>query len=106
MHLSLPSVASVRDFYAFEQHVKTCRRQRGLDMVPEWYEVPVFYFSNPAGVVGDGAEIRAPRGSRALDYELEIACVIGREGRDLPDDDRALSVARLGTLRKPVVAHP
>ncbi len=40
-------VASLRDFYAFEQHVKTCRAHRGLDMVPQWYQVPVFYFSNP-----------------------------------------------------------
>ena len=43
---------SIRDIYAFEQHVRTCRRQHGLDMVPQWYQVPVFYFSNPAGVIG------------------------------------------------------
>jgi fumarylacetoacetate (FAA) hydrolase len=91
MRRPLPPVASVRDFYAFEQHIKTCRAHRGLDMVPQWYEVPVFYFSNPAGVVGDGAEVFAPRGSQALDYELELACVIGETCRDLPDDDRALS---------------
>jgi fumarylacetoacetate (FAA) hydrolase len=90
MRHSLPEVASVRDFYAFEQHVATCRKHRGLAMVPEWYEVPVFYFSNPAGVIGHEAEVFAPRGSRALDYELELACVIGREARDLPADDRAL----------------
>ena len=53
MPLSLPPVASVRDFYAFEQHVKTCRAQRGLGMVPQWYDVPVFYFSNPDGVIFD-----------------------------------------------------
>ena len=90
MRRPLPPVASIRDFYAFEQHVTTCRRHRGLDMVPEWYEVPVFYFSNPAGVIGHEAEVWAPRGSQALDYELELACVIGREARDLPADDRAL----------------
>ncbi|MBV8076157.1 MAG: fumarylacetoacetate hydrolase family protein [Planctomycetaceae bacterium] len=88
----LPAVASIRDFYAFEQHVKTCRRQRGLDMVPEWYQVPVFYFSNPACVIGPDDPVWAPRDSRALDYELELACVIGRECRDVPDDDRALEV--------------
>jgi fumarylacetoacetate (FAA) hydrolase len=86
----MPPVASLRDFYAFEQHVRTCRAHRGLDMVPEWYEVPVFYFGNAATVVGDGDPVHAPRGSSALDFELEIACVIGRECRDLPDDDRAL----------------
>src|SRR4051812_13317971 len=90
MRRPLPPLASVRDFYAFEQHVKTCRAHRGLDMVPQWYEVPVFYFSNPSGVIGHEAEVFAPKGSRALDYELELACVVGKECRDLPDDDRAL----------------
>jgi fumarylacetoacetate (FAA) hydrolase len=88
----LPEVASIRDFYAFEQHVATCRRQRGLGMVAEWYEVPVFYFSNPAGVVRHEADVWAPRGSEALDYELELACVIARECRDLPADLGALDV--------------
>jgi fumarylacetoacetate (FAA) hydrolase len=89
--LPLPKVVSIRDFYAFEQHVATCRRQRGLEMAAEWYKVPVFYFSNPAGVLPHEAEVYAPLGSHALDYELELACVIGRAGRDLPDDDRGLA---------------
>jgi fumarylacetoacetate (FAA) hydrolase len=90
MRLPLPPIASLRDFYAFEQHVQTCRQQRGLAMVPEWYLVPVFYFSNPACVVGSDAVVVAPVGSQALDYELELACVIGKAARDLPADDRAL----------------
>ena len=90
MRRPLPTIASVRDFYAFEQHVATCRRHRGLEMVPQWYQVPVFYFSNPAGVITHEADVWAPRGSKALDYELELACIIGREARDLPDDGRAL----------------
>ena len=88
--LPLPPIASLRDFYAFEQHVKTARAHRDLEMSPEWYRIPVFYFSNPASIVGDGAPVFAPRGSKALDYELEIACIIGQEARDLPDDDRAM----------------
>ena len=83
-------VASVRDFYAFEEHVKTCRGHRGLGMVPQWYEVPVFYFSNPAAVLGDGDPVFAPAGSEALDYELELAAVVGTAARDLPADDSAL----------------
>lgn len=83
-------VASLRDFYAFEQHVKTCRGHRGLDMVPQWYQVPVFYFSNPVAVLGPGDPVWAPKGSAALDYELELACVIGRAARDLPADDSAM----------------
>ena len=84
------AVASLRDFYAFEQHVKTCRAHRGLGMVPQWYDVPVFYFSNPAAVIGDGDPVWAPAGSTALDYELELACVVGTAARDLPADDSAL----------------
>ena len=83
-------VASFRDFYAFEQHVKTCRAHRGLAMVPQWYEVPVFYFSNAAAFVGDGDPVSAPHGSAALDYELELACIVGTAARNLPADDSAM----------------
>jgi fumarylacetoacetate (FAA) hydrolase len=90
MNRPLPPIASLRDFYAFEQHVATCRRHRGLDMPTEWYKIPVFYFSNPAGVIGHDAPVHAPRDSHALDYELELACVVGKACRDLPDDDSAM----------------
>jgi len=85
-------VASFRDFYAFEAHVKTCRAHRGLAMVPQWYEVPVFYFSNAVAIIGDGDSVAAPQGSAALDYELELACVIGTACRNLAPDDSAMSV--------------
>jgi fumarylacetoacetate (FAA) hydrolase len=90
MRKPLPPVTSIRDFYAFEQHVKTCRKHRGLDMVPQWYDVPAFYFSNAAAVIGHDDPVAGPKGSKALDYELELACVIGKEGRDIPPDDRAM----------------
>jgi fumarylacetoacetate (FAA) hydrolase len=80
----LPRPNSFRDFYAFEQHVKTARARRGLQMVPEWYQFPVFYFSNAAAFVGPEAEIRRPAATARLDYELEIACVIGKGGVDIP----------------------
>lgn len=83
-------VASLRDFYAFEQHVKTCRAHRGLEMLPQWYQVPVFYFSNPVAIIGDGDPVWAPQGSSALDYELELACLIGTAARNLPADDSAM----------------
>jgi fumarylacetoacetate (FAA) hydrolase len=72
---------SVRDFYAFEQHVKTARASRGLEVPPEWYEIPVFYFSNPAAIYGPGDEILAPPETHELDYELEVAAIIGAEGQ-------------------------
>ena len=71
---------SVRDFMAFEEHVKTTRANRGLPVPPEWYELPVFYFSNPAAIYGPGDDVPYPEGSEALDYELEIAAVIGAAG--------------------------
>ncbi len=86
----LPPVVSIRDFYAFEQHVKTCRAHRGLSMVPQWYEIPVFYFSNPASVIGDGDEVWAPVGSYELDFELELACVIGHPVSNLEPTDAAM----------------
>jgi fumarylacetoacetate (FAA) hydrolase len=71
---------SVRDFYAFEQHVKTARASRGLEVPPEWYELPVFYFSNPAAIYGPEDEIAMPPDTSELDYELEVAAVIGAGG--------------------------
>src|SRR5512141_3164962 len=71
---------SVRDFYAFEQHVKTARASRGLEVPQEWYEIPVFYFSNPAAIYGPEDEIPKPPDTNELDYELEVAAVIGAEG--------------------------
>ncbi|MFV0297160.1 MAG: fumarylacetoacetate hydrolase family protein [Hyphomicrobiaceae bacterium] len=74
---------SIRDFYAFEQHVKAGRRSRGLDMVPEWYEIPVFYFTNPNALSGDGEAIASPPGCEKLDFEVEIAAVVGRNCSNL-----------------------
>src|SRR5947208_7188463 len=72
---------SVRDFYAFEQHVKTARAARGLEVPPEWYELPVFYFSYPAAIYGPGDEIPYPPDTQELDYELEVAAIIGADER-------------------------
>ena len=79
----VPRPPTFRDFYAFEDHVRTARAHRGLDMVPEWYDMPVFYFSNPSAMCGPGAAVATPPGCGRLDYELEIGAVIGRAGRDL-----------------------
>ncbi|HEY6928343.1 MAG TPA: fumarylacetoacetate hydrolase family protein, partial [Thermoanaerobaculia bacterium] len=72
---------SVRDFYAFEQHVKNARAVTGRGEVPpEWYELPAFYFSNPAAIYGPDDEIQYPDGTEKLDYELEIAAVVAADG--------------------------
>ncbi|MGI8588167.1 MAG: fumarylacetoacetate hydrolase family protein [Chloroflexia bacterium] len=85
----VPRPNNLRDFYAFEEHVKAARALRGLDMIPEWYEIPVFYFSNPDAIYGPGEPVPVPLGTAELDFELEIACVIGKPGRDIPAE-RAL----------------
>jgi len=72
---------AVRDFMAFEEHVANARRQRGSEVPKEWYEVPVFYFSNPHAMYGDGDEVPYPEGTHELDYELECAAIIGAEGK-------------------------
>ncbi len=76
--------STFRDFYAFEQHVRTARSRRGLDMVAAWYEIPVFYFSNPNSFIADNETVVAPAGSQELDFELELGAVIGKRGRDIP----------------------
>jgi fumarylacetoacetate (FAA) hydrolase len=70
---------SIRDFYAFEAHVRTARAKRGLEMDPDWYKLPVFYFTNPATIYGPDDEIPYPSSTQALDYELEFAWVMGRD---------------------------
>jgi len=74
----LPVVPTIRDFYAFEQHVRTARKGRGLDMDPDWYELPVFYFSNPYAVCGPEDDVAMAPGTAEMDYELEVAVVVNR----------------------------
>ncbi|MEU3786038.1 fumarylacetoacetate hydrolase family protein [Streptomyces sp900129855] len=77
--------ASIRDFVTFEEHVEGVRRSvDGASGVPDaWYTAPTFYFTNPHAVFGPYDDIPMPPGSQVLDFELEVAAVIGREGRDL-----------------------
>jgi fumarylacetoacetate (FAA) hydrolase len=77
----VPAPPSVRDFMAYEGHTATGFRLRGMDRVPEqWYQAPAFYFSNPASILGPGEAVRRPSGCNLLDFELEIAAVIGTGG--------------------------
>jgi fumarylacetoacetate (FAA) hydrolase len=71
---------AVRDFMAFEQHVAAARALRGSQVPPEWYAIPVFYFSNPAAIYGPEDDVPYPTGTSELDYELEAAAVIGADG--------------------------
>jgi 2-keto-4-pentenoate hydratase/2-oxohepta-3-ene-1,7-dioic acid hydratase in catechol pathway len=76
---------TIRDFVTFEEHVEGVRRSidRTLGVPDAWYDAPTFYFTNPYAVIGAHDDVPLPPGCRVFDYELEIAAVIGRTGRDL-----------------------
>jgi len=78
---------SLRDGYAFEQHVKTANKNRGRDVPQEWYEFPVFYFTNPNAIFGHDDIIPYPPYTNAMDYELEVAVIIGKAGMNIKAED-------------------
>lgn len=80
----VPHPPSCRDGYAFRQHVETARRNRGLEMIPEFDQFPVFYFTNHNAVYGEGDIIVEDDHMNQLDFELEAAVIIGRKGRNIP----------------------
>ncbi|MCY0876744.1 MAG: fumarylacetoacetate hydrolase family protein [Firmicutes bacterium] len=94
----IPRPPSVRDFYAFETHVKRARARRGLEMVPEWYDFPVFYFSNPCALLADGAVVKKPVATRKLDFELEVAVIVRRPVRDVSPSEALTCLAGLTIL--------
>jgi len=79
----VPNPRTFRDFYAFEQHVKAARSRRGLEMIPEWYELAIFYFSNTGSLKGHLEPVKKPASTNELDFELEVAAVIGRDVQDV-----------------------
>ena len=74
---------SLRDFYAFERHVRTMWERRGGDVPEAWYRIPVFYFSNVSEMRGPGDPVWCPAASQELDYELEVAALIDTPVHDL-----------------------
>ena len=88
----IPKPISIRDGYAFKEHVQTSRKARGLDMIPEFDEFPVFYFSNTQAVTGAGKVNIDTIQMEKLDYELEVAVVIGNQIRNpsLKEADEAI----------------
>ena len=85
--------STFRDFYAFEQHVRAARKLRGLDMHPDWFRLPIFYFSNPNALYGHGDDIPYPQNTEELDFELEFAVIIANGGRNVKakDADRLIA---------------
>lgn len=79
----VPEPPSVRDFMAFEAHVVTSYAALGAAVAPVWYDQPVFYFSNPAAVLGPTDPVPLAPGTEEYDFELEVAAVVGTAGADL-----------------------
>ena len=80
---------TLRDFVVFEEHVEgVAKSVSGGAGVPEtWYEIPTFYFGNPYSFVGPYDPVPVPPGCEALDFELEVAAIIGKAGQDLTPEE-------------------
>ncbi|OGU71979.1 MAG: fumarylacetoacetate hydrolase [Ignavibacteria bacterium RBG_16_34_14] len=83
----VPKPTSCRDGYAFRQHVATARRNRGVEMIPEFDQFPVFYFTNHNAVFGEGDVFVEADHLQKLDFELECAIVIGKNGINIEAKD-------------------
>ncbi len=79
----LPNPRSFRDYISFEQHLLNASSKFGHKVAPEWYEMPIFYFTNHQAIFGPGADVPRPQGETRLDYELEVGCVIGKAGQNI-----------------------
>jgi fumarylacetoacetate (FAA) hydrolase len=79
----VPHPSSCRDGYAFRQHVASARRNRNVPMIPEFDQYPVFYFTNHNAIQGPGEIECMPDHFQKLDFELEVAVVIGKKGRNI-----------------------
>ena len=78
---------SLRDAYAFRQHVEAGRKSRGLEMIPEYDKFPVFYYGNHNAIGGPGEVLINKNQSKKLDYELEVAAIIGKRGKNISVSD-------------------
>ncbi|RYY68722.1 MAG: fumarylacetoacetate hydrolase family protein [Chitinophagaceae bacterium] len=91
----VPHPTSCRDGYAFRQHVASARRNRKVDMIPEFDQYPIFYFTNHNSIQGPGAVRCMPDHFEKLDFELEAAIVIGKHGRNIKAADADEYIAGL-----------
>jgi len=83
----VPKPTSCRDGYAFRQHVATARRNRGVEMIQEFDQFPIFYFTNHNAIIGPGEVCVEEDHLKGLDFELEAAIVIAKEGKNISSQD-------------------
>ena len=86
---------AVRDFMTFRQHIEEIRKSQGLELPKQFFEIPVFYFTNPHALIGAHDPVPMPPGCQNLDFECEIGVVIGRDGYNLDPEERRRSRRRL-----------
>ncbi len=89
----VPNPQSFRDFYAFEQHVRSARKLRGLDMHPDWFKIPIFYFSNAVALFGHKENIYYPSSTNELDFELEFAVILADGGTNISSESATSYIA-------------
>jgi 2-keto-4-pentenoate hydratase/2-oxohepta-3-ene-1,7-dioic acid hydratase in catechol pathway len=92
LHAPILRPTTLRDAFAFEAHVKAANIGRGRDVPKEWYKAPAFYFSNPGNVFGPDDEIPYPGYTNELDFEFEIAAIIGKPGHDIQPEDAPMYI--------------
>ncbi|WP_326611837.1 fumarylacetoacetate hydrolase family protein [Streptomyces scopuliridis] len=93
MLLSPVQPRTLRDYITFEEHLEGSLKGLGMPPHPAWYEQPVFYFSNTNAVIGPDHPVEVPPGCHRLDFELELAAVIGKPGKDLTPEQASEHIA-------------
>ncbi len=83
----IPRPPLIRDFMAFETHLKNIYPKLGREIPPQWYELPVYYKGNPSAVGADGDLVPMPAYATNMDFEFEFAAVIGRGGSNIQRAD-------------------
>ena len=83
----LTNPRSIRDYLSFEQHMLNASKTFGHSIGEAYYDIPVFYFTNHNAVFGPQDEIKRPKNETKMDFELELAVVMGKKGSDIPEDE-------------------
>lgn len=78
---------NLRDFISFEDHIKNSRKSRDKKVPEAWYKLPVYYKGNTATIIGHEDDVEWPTYTTLLDYELEFACIIGKRGMNITEEN-------------------
>jgi len=92
LHSPLTTPNSLRDFIAFEDHARAGAARRGEELNPVWSERPIYYKGNHRAIAGPDVAVSIPAFTEALDFELEVACIIGRSIIDADEDEAAEAI--------------